>query len=225
MPVYELTDDLVFPHPKLAEPDGLLAVGGDLSVERLLLAYANGIFPWYEKSSPILWWSPNPRMVLFPEKFKISNSLKQTIKKQKFKITFDCDFSAVIKGCAETKRLEQHGTWIVPEIEQAYNRLHEAGFAHSVEAWYDNRLAGGLYGVSIGKAFFGESMFYQVRDASKVALAFLVEKLLGWHFHFIDAQQETAHMISLGGELIDIDNFLNLLKNALSYPTLKGNWS
>jgi len=224
MPVFELSEELIFPHPTLAEPDGLLAIGGDLSVERLLLAYANGIFPWYSES-PILWWSPNPRMVLFPEKFKISDSLKQTIKKQKFKITFDRDFAGVIRACAGSKRPDQEGTWIVPEMQKAYIKLHKAGFAHSVEAWQNDQLAGGLYGVSLGKAFFGESMFFRIPDASKVALYCLVERLKSWDFKLIDSQQDTAHMRRMGGEPIDLEDFLRHLKNALKHSTFQGKWS
>lgn len=224
MPVFELPDDLIFPHPNLANSDGLLAIGGDLSVDRLLLAYANGIFPWYDEESPILWWSPNPRMVLFPDKLKISNSLKQVIKNEKFRVTFDQDFGAVISNCAGIRRAGQEGTWIVPEMREAYINLHEAGFAHSVEVWHEERLVGGLYGVSLGKIFFGESMFYLMRDASKVALFFLVEKLKSWEFHLIDSQQDTSHMRSLGCELIPLEKFLDLIKNALRYPTLQGKW-
>lgn len=224
MPVFELPDELIFPHPRLANSDGLLAIGGDLSVDRLLLAYANGIFPWFDEESPILWWSPNPRMVLLPDKLKISNSLKQVINKEKFMVTFDQDFGAVISNCAGMRRAGQEGTWIVPEMQEAYINLHEAGYAHSVEVWHDDRLVGGLYGVSLGKIFFGESMFHLMRDASKVALYFLVEKLKSWEFHLIDSQQDTPHMRSLGCELISMDKFLNLIKNALRYPTLQGKW-
>lgn len=224
MPVFELSDELIFPHPKLAEKDGLLAYGGDLCVERLLLAYSNGIFPWYDEDSPIMWWSPNPRMVLFPEKLKISDSLSRTLRSDKFKVTFDHDFDHVIRRCAAVQRPGQHGTWIVPEMQEAYIRLHQAGFAHSVETWYEGKLVGGLYGVSLGRMFFGESMFHLVRDASKVALVHLAEQLTKWDFQLIDAQQDTEHMRSLGGELVSIDKFLEMINNALPYPTIKGKW-
>lgn len=224
MPVFELSDELIFPHPKLAEKDGLLAFGGDLCVERLLLAYSNGIFPWYDEDSPIMWWSPNPRMVLFPEKLKISDSLSRTLRSEKFKVTFDNDFDHVIRRCAAVQRPGQHGTWIVPEMQEAYIRLHQAGFAHSVETWHEGKLVGGLYGVSLGRMFFGESMFHLMRDASKLALVQLAEQLTKWDFQLIDAQQDTDHMRSLGGELVSIDRFLELINNALQYPTIKGKW-
>ncbi|MBE0639716.1 MAG: leucyl/phenylalanyl-tRNA--protein transferase [Bacteroidales bacterium] len=224
MPVFELSDELIFPHPKLAEKDGLLAYGGDLCVERLLLAYSNGIFPWYDEDSPIMWWSPNPRMVLFPEKIKISDSLSRTLRSEKFKVTFDHDFEQVIRRCAAVQRPGQHGTWIVPEMQEAYIRLYQAGFAHSAETWHEGKLVGGLYGVSLGRMFFGESMFHLMRDASKVALVHLVGQLTKWDFHLIDAQQDTEHMRSLGGELVSIDRFLELINNALQYPTIKGKW-
>ncbi len=224
MSVFELTDDLVFPHPRMANHDGLLAIGGDLSIERLLLAYSNGIFPWYDENSPILWWSPNPRMVLFPEKLRISKSLKQTISSKKFTVTIDSDFKNVIAACAEMRRHGQDGTWIVTEMQQAYTNLHHEGFAHSVETWHDKKLVGGLYGVSLGRMFFGESMFHCERDASKVALYYLIEKLKAWHFNAIDVQQDTPHLKSLGAEVISLGDFLELLKNSLKYPTIKGKW-
>lgn len=224
MAVFELPQDMVFPHPGLANEDGLLAVGGDLSLDRLLLAYANGIFPWYTEDSPILWWSPDPRMILFPDKFKISKSLMQIIRSKRFDVTFDKDFESVIRCCAAANRHDQDGTWIVPEMQKAYIELHAAGFAHSVEAWFDGRLAGGLYGVSLGRMFFGESMFFNKRDASKVALYFLVERLKSWKFMAIDVQQDTPHLKSLGAEAINLESFLELLKNALKHPTIKGKW-
>ncbi len=225
MTVFRLTDDLVFPHPAWADEDGLLAVGGDLSPERLLLAYSMGIFPWYDKDSPILWWSPDPRLVLFPDKIKVSKSLKRVLKKRVFKISFDAAFSKVIRECAMV-RLEQGGdTWIVPEMIEAYERLHSLGYAHSVEVWREGELAGGLYGVSIGRAFFGESMFTRQRDASKVALVILAGVLTQWKFHFIDCQVTTEHLKRMGAEEIPRKKFLVMLKNALSFPTLRGSWS
>lgn len=224
MPVFELPDEHVFPHPSLANPDGLLAVGGDLSVERLLMAYANGIFPWYVEDSDILWWSPNPRMVLFPDKLKVSASLKQTLRSGRYSVTFDKAFPQVISKCALVKRSGQDDTWIVPEMQQAYLALHKAGFAHSVETWFGEKLVGGLYGVSLGHIFFGESMFYLRRDASKVALFHLVEQVKAWGFLLIDVQQETDHMKRLGAQLLNLDDFLNMIKKALAFPTIKGNW-
>jgi leucyl/phenylalanyl-tRNA---protein transferase len=224
MAVFELPQNLVFPHPRLANEDGLLAIGGDLSVERLLLAYANGIFPWYTENPPVLWWSPDPRMVLFPDKFKISKSLMQVIRSERYNVTFDNDFEAVIRNCAEARRNDQEGTWIVSEMQEAYIELHAAGFAHSVETWHKGKLAGGLYGVSLGRMFFGESMFFNMRDASKVALYFLVERLKAWEFMAIDVQQDTTHLQSLGAASISLENFLDLLKNAIKHPTIKGKW-
>lgn len=224
MPVYALTDTLIFPDPNLAEDEGLIAVGGDLSSKRLLLAYASGIFPWYSEGGPILWWSPDPRIVLFPDKFRISKSLKQTLRNNQFTVKFDSAFEQVIELCSSVGRNGQDGTWITNEMKGAYLELHHLGFAHSVETYMDGELAGGLYGVSLGRAFFGESMFYFQRDASKIALYFLVKKLIDWEFHFIDAQVETAHLINLGGESVPRKEFLYLLKKALIYPTIKGKW-
>ncbi|MBK7175560.1 MAG: leucyl/phenylalanyl-tRNA--protein transferase [Bacteroidales bacterium] len=216
--------ELNFPDPDEADDSGLLAVGGDLSIERLKLAYSNGIFPWYEEGMPILWWSPDPRMVLFPKKMIISHSLKQVIKKNSFTITFDREFEKVIDECSVTPRKEQEGTWITREMKSAYLRLHEAGFAHSVEAWLDNKLVGGLYGVSLGRAFFGESMFHKETNASKVALFHLVERLMEWEYEIIDAQVYTNHLESLGGELIPRDQYLRMLEKALVKPGRIGLW-
>jgi leucyl/phenylalanyl-tRNA---protein transferase len=224
MPVYTLTDTLIFPDPNLAEDEGLLAVGGDLSSGRLLLAYANGIFPWYSEGNPILWWSPEPRMILFPNKFKVSKSLEQTVRNKKFEIKFDTAFEQVIELCSAVRRNEQDGTWITAEMKQAYIGLHQLGFAHSVETYMNGKLAGGLYGVSLGRAFFGESMFYLQKDASKIAFYFLINKLIEWGFHFIDAQVETGHLKNLGAVLLPRKEFLRLLKKALIYPTVKGKW-
>lgn len=216
--------ELNFPDPDEADDSGLLAIGGDLSIERLKLAYSNGIFPWYEEGMPILWWSPDPRMVLFPKKMIISHSLKQVIKKNSFTITFDLEFEKVIDECSVTPRKEQEGTWITREMKSAYLRLHEAGFAHSVEAWLDNKLVGGLYGVSLGRAFFGESMFHKETNASKVALFHLVERLMEWEYEIIDAQVYTNHLESLGGELIPRDQYLRMLEKALVKPGRIGLW-
>ena len=224
MAIYSLIDEIIFPGPNLADEDGLLAVGGDLTPERLIQAYANGIFPWYSEGEPILWWSPNPRMVLFPEKFKISKSLKQSIRNKDFEVYFDKDFKSIINNCAKSNRKEGDGTWITKEMQEAYIKLHDAGFAHSVETYQAGKLVGGLYGISLGKAFFGESMFHKERDASKIALYFLIERMKEWNFSFIDVQQETNHLKSLGAESIPRTDFLELLKEALKFPVVKGKW-
>lgn len=224
MPYYLPDDEPIFPDPSLAHKSGLLAVGGDLSVERLLLAYSSGIFPWYDEFSPILWWSPDPRMVLFPSEFKTSKTLRQTIRREIFEVRLDHDFEAVIRTCANAPRKEQDGTWITEEMIKAYCDLHEAGFAHSVETYKDGKLAGGLYGVSIGKAFFGESMFHLQTDASKVAFYHLIDLLRQWEFLIVDAQQKTQHLKNLGGRAISRDEFLNILEKALTYDTRRGNW-
>lgn len=225
MGVYALSDELIFPDPLLAEDDGLLALGGDLSIERLLLAYANGIFPWYDEGSPILWWALNPRMVLFPTEYKVSKSLKQKIRKVDFSITFDNDFKGVIEQCSLVPRNDQHGTWITEKMKQAYIDLHKAGFAHSVECYFENKLVGGIYGVSIGKAFFGESMFHHKTDASKIAFNALMQQLISWDFHLIDAQMETPLLKSFGARLIQFEDYLKRLNNALEFETRKGKWA
>jgi leucyl/phenylalanyl-tRNA--protein transferase len=224
MPLYILDDHITFPHPSHADRDGLLAMGGDLSAERLLLAYANGIFPWFDDDSPILWWSPNPRMILIPGEFKKSKSLSQSIRNGMLEVRFDEDFSSVIKNCAASGRRDEEGTWITTDMIAAYTVLHEMGFVHSVETYMEGKLVGGLYGVSLGKAFFGESMFFLQRDASKVALSALVDRMLEWDFHFIDAQQRTEHLKSLGAKAIDRSTFLEKLEHALTYPTITGKW-
>ena len=224
MPVYRLIQEIVFPSPEDAEPDGLLAIGGDLSSERLLLAYQCGIFPWYSEGQPILWWSPDPRLILEPEEFHISHRLRQILKQRVFKITFDKAFESVIQACASVPREGQDGTWITPEMQQAYVRLHQQGFAHSVESWLDAKLVGGIYGVSLGKCFFGESMFSDKSNASKVALATLVQSLKAWGFHMLDAQVTTQHLLSLGAKEIPRSLFLKRLEKALRFPTMKGKW-
>ena len=224
MPVFELTNELIFPHPEMAEEDGLLAIGGDLGTDRLLLAYANGIFPWFSEGQPILWWSLNPRLVLIPEKLRVSKSLKQSIRNKRFTVTFDENFEGVIRQCAGVKRIGQLDTWICKEMIDAYIKLHNEGFAHSVEIKFGNRLVGGLYGISLGRIFFGESMFFKMPDASKVALYYLVEKLKSWKFLAIDAQQDTPHMRSLGAETVPLDSFLEILEKSSKYQTIRGDW-
>jgi leucyl/phenylalanyl-tRNA--protein transferase len=225
MPVYLLSDDLIFPSPKLAAQEGLLAVGGDLSQERLLLAYRMGIFPWYSEHEPIMWWSPDPRLILYPDRLKISKSLKKVINKGDFELTMDQSFKAVIRACAESRTETNEGTWIVDEIIAAYCKLHESGLAHSVETWMDGQLAGGLYGVSIGRCFFGESMFTRISNASKLALVGLVRYLQNLDFDLIDCQVSTPHLLSLGAHEIPRARFLDELATALEAPTLKGRWS
>lgn len=224
MPVYQLIPELVFPPAEHAEADGILAVGGDLSPERLILAYQNGIFPWYGPGDPIMWWSPDPRLVLFPDKFKRHKNLRKLVQSGKFEVRFDHNFPAVIKHCSQIARKGQADTWIVDDMLHAYVELHRQGYAHSVETYLDQQLVGGLYGISLGGIFFGESMFHTVTDASKVALWQLVEKLQEWDFDLIDAQQETAHLKSLGAELIGRDNFLHLLKESIAKPNRCGKW-
>lgn len=224
MPVYQLSEDLAFPSPHLASKEGLLAVGGDLSRSRLLLAYGLGIFPWYSDGEPILWWSPDPRLVLYPDELKITRSLNKVIKKGAFTLTIDRAFDRVINECARVPREKQRGTWIVAEMVEAYCRLHASGFAHSVEAWTDNRLAGGLYGVSLGRCFFGESMFTLVSNASKVAFVALVQYLQSLNFTLIDCQISTDHLIRFGAREISRTRYLRELEEGLKTPTLRGKW-
>ena len=224
MPVEITKRSKAFPDLDEADESGLLAVGGDLSIERLKLAYSKGIFPWYEDGMPILWWSPDPRMVLFPNKMIVSHSLRQSIKKQQFTVTIDTAFEKVIQNCSKTPRKGEDGTWITREMKNAYIRLYEAGYAHSAESWLDGELVGGLYGVSLGKAFFGESMFHHVTNASKVALYHLVEKLCAWDFTIIDSQVYTNHLESLGGEMIPRSQYVQFLENALKTEDVVGSW-
>ena len=225
MPVYRLSQKLVFPSPHLASHQGLLAVGGDLSIERLLLAYRRGIFPWYSEGEPILWWSPDPRLVLYPDELKVSRSLNKVINRGIFKVTMDRAFEEVISECARVRLETQEGTWIVDDMVSAYCRLHAAGYAHSVEAWQGERLAGGLYGVSLGRCFFGESMFTRVSNASKVALVVLVKHLKTLGFALIDCQIATTHLKRFGAKEISRVRYLKELKEALITPTLKGGWT
>jgi leucyl/phenylalanyl-tRNA--protein transferase len=209
----------------MATEDGLLAFGGDLSLARLLDAYRHGIFPWYNEDEPILWWSPSPRMVVYPERYKPAKSLKQTIRKQVFDVKADTRFEQVIHACGDVPRQNQYGTWLTDEMRAAYINLHQAGYAHSFEAYQNGKLVGGLYGVSLGKAFFGESMFHIVSDASKVAFYYLTAFCRENGFLFIDAQQDTSHIRSLGGVLISRDDFLSLLSQSNQAPSLKGKWN
>lgn len=224
MPVFELSQQFVFPNPELAE-EGLIAIGGDLQPERLLLAYEQGIFPWPIDEENLYWWSPEIRFILYPDQFKPSKSLRRLYKKNFFEIKYDFAFEEVIKRCQSIFRKDNNGTWITNEIMEGYIKLHKLGFAHSVESWYNGKLVGGLYGVSLGKAFFGESMFHLMSDASKIALYALVELMKEWDFEFIDAQMHTNHLESLGGTEILRTDFLELLSLTLKYPTKRGNWS
>ena len=207
MTIFLLSDKIAFPPQHLAEKEGLLAIGGDLSEKRLLLAYQMGIFPWYSHNEPIMWWSPDPRLVLYPQEFKISRSLKKVINRNTFTLKIDTAFDDVIQACAGVRRKKQDGTWIVDDMITAYHKLHNAGFAHSFEAWKDDILVGGLYGVSLGRCFFGESMFSCQSNASKVALVFLVEFLQQRSFELIDCQVTTEHLLSVGAREIPRKRF------------------
>ncbi|PTQ88046.1 leucyl/phenylalanyl-tRNA--protein transferase [Nitrosomonas ureae] len=206
----------------LREPNGLLAIGGDLTPHRLLEAYSKGIFPWFNEDQPILWWSPDPRMVLFPHQLKISRSLRKAVKKTNYKICTDCNFTQVMQACA-APRDGQSGTWIHPQMIAAYTALHEMGLAHCVETWIDGELAGGLYGVALGKVFFGESMFSRVQDASKIALVHLVKQLQFWQFDLIDCQVKTHHLASLGAQEISRAEFSQKLDCLITTGFESGN--
>lgn len=208
----------------LTNPNGLLAAGGDLSPKRLLEAYSNGIFPWFSENEPVLWWSPNPRMVLFPDELKISRSLRRTLKKGRYQIRTDYAFGEVIQACAMPRK-GQAGTWIHPEMTNAYTALHEMGLAHSVETWMDDVLVGGLYGVSLGKVFFGESMFSQVSDASKIALVHLVRQLQYWKFGLIDCQVRTNHLENLGAREISRVEFSQKLNIFITELGPRNKWN
>ncbi|EFK59457.1 leucyl/phenylalanyl-tRNA--protein transferase [Sphingobacterium spiritivorum] len=207
--IFQLDDqDLSFPHPKYAEEDGLLAVGGDLSPDRLLLAYNNGIFPWFSDDSPILWYAPHERFVIFPERLKVSKSMKQVLRKAEFKVTVNTVFEQVIRQCAKIERKDQDGTWITNDMIDAYIGLHKSGYAHAIEVWQEDQLVGGLYGVLIGQVFCGESMFSKVPNASKTALIHLFQF---FDLKFVDCQFHTDHLASMGGEMISQEDYLNIL--------------
>lgn len=214
-----------FPPAASANMQGIVAYGGALSPNRILEAYRAGIFPWYAPGDPVLWWSPNPRCIMLPYEFKKRKSLDKRIRNGGFEIRFDYDFSATIRGCREVDDRVQAGTWIVPEMIQAYEKLFEMGYAHSIEAYIDDELVGGLYGVSLGSAFFGESMFAKVPDASKVAFAALVEFAMDKGFSFIDCQVPTDHLLSLGAICVDRDLFLTMLADSAQSETFKGSWN
>jgi leucyl/phenylalanyl-tRNA--protein transferase len=226
MPLYLLSDAILFPPVEHAE-DGLLAVGGDLSPERLLAAYAQGIFPWYGEGEPILWHSPDPRFVLSTDRFRIPKNLRRVLRSNRFRFTMDLAFERVIDGCAAAPRPGQRGTWITEEMREAYVTLHRMGFGHSVEAWNaegGSELAGGIYGISLGGVFFGESMFARESDASKAALVALVRQLQEWGIELVDCQIETPHLARFGAECISRADYLVSLRRALSKPTRRGRW-
>ena len=225
MHLYLIKDQDDFPDPCLAnsEPNGLLATGGDLGAERLISAYSKGIFPWYSEGEPILWWSPDPRSVLRPSNLKVSRSLKKVLRQNKFDVVFDRDFSAVMHACAAPRK-DGAGTWISPEMIQAYERLFRLGFAHSVECYQDSILVGGLYGVAIDKVFFGESMFSRKTDASKVAFAWLVKQLQEWNYQLIDCQIQSGHLDSLGAQCVPREQFVALLKEHSADLGKQGHW-
>ncbi len=206
-----LTRDLWFPDPDRADSNGLLAIGGDLSPGRLLLAYNSGIFPWYSPGDPILWWSPDPRMVLFPSELHVPRSLRRSLRKKRFLVTLDMDFEGVMSACASAAGRSRKGTWITGEMMCAYAKLHQAGYVHSVETWFDGRLAGGLYGVSIGRVFFGESMFFHEPDASKIAFVTMVGWLAEQGVRLIDCQMRTDHLARFGAREIVREEFLTRL--------------
>ncbi|NTV13478.1 MAG: leucyl/phenylalanyl-tRNA--protein transferase [Desulfobulbaceae bacterium] len=223
MPVFALNASLVFPPPELARGDGLLAVGGDLAPERLLLAYRQGIFPWYGPGEPLLWWAPNPRLVLFPAELRVSRRLARTIRQGRFRVAFDCDFANVIRLCGEIR--QDSGTWLNPQLMAAFCRLHELGYAHSVACYHNEELVGGLYGLALDRVFFGESMFSLVPDSSKVALVGLVAILKQLGFYLIDCQVRTDHLLSLGAREINGKDFAQLLRENIGHTTPAGSWS
>jgi leucyl/phenylalanyl-tRNA--protein transferase len=223
MPVFRLDDRLVFPPVHLAE-DGLLALGGDLRPERLLLGYTQGIFPWYAENLPILWHSPDPRMVMTTRDLVVQRSLRKAIRKRPVEIKIDTAFGDVLRGCAQSPRPGQTGTWLIPEMIDAYMKLHDLGFAHSFEAWKDDKLVGGLYGVSLGATFFGESMFATIPDASKITFVASVRQLDAWKIGLIDCQVHTDHLERFGAYEVPRLDYLQLLARALDEPTKRGKW-
>jgi leucyl/phenylalanyl-tRNA---protein transferase len=224
MPVYSLPDAHIFPPVSHAEEDGLLAVGGDLHPDRILAAYAQGIFPWYSGRSPILWWSPDPRMVLFPGELKVSKSMQQVLRRGIFKVTLDRDFPGVISACSKVARPGQDGTWLGKDMQRAYTELHRLGHAHSVEVWREGALVGGLYGVALGKVFCGESMFAHESNASKAGFITLVEALRARGFGLIDCQVHTPHLESLGAREIPRAAFVGLLGEGIREEGFVGGW-
>ena len=226
MPVFPLTDSLQFPSPNDAGENGLVAYGGDLSPHRLLAAYAQGLFPWpHGENLPLLWFSPDPRTVLVPADLHVSRSLTKTLRRGQFTVRFDTAFDSVVRACATTRRAGQKGTWITPPMRHAYGVLHQLGFAHSAEAWFEDRLVGGVYGVSIGAVFFAESMFTHVSNAAKVAFVHLVRRLAAWGFHFLDCQIYSEHVKHFGAVPWERPYFLDALSGAIRQSTRRGPWA
>lgn len=226
MPVFLLNDDeLQFPDPRKANADGVLAIGGDLRPDRLLFAYEIGIFPWFNPPEPVIWWSPDPRCVLYTDELKISKSMRNVFNRKQFSVTYDEAFVEVIEACRDAPRSQQEGTWISSEIIDSYTWLHKLGVAHSVEVWQDGKLVGGLYGISLGRMFFGESMFSLVSNASKVGFIHLVNALRRMGFKLVDCQIYNEHLGSMGAREIPREDFLQELKIALKTETIQGNWA
>ena len=225
MPVFQLSEQPFFPHPDLAEENGLLAVGGDLRPERLIAAYQNGIFPWYAEGDPLLWWFTSPRLVLFPRELRVSRRLARKMRQNPFTITFDQAFDQVINGCAVSRTGKGQDTWILPEMQKAYTDLHRLGYAHSIECWQGSTLAGGLYGVRLDRVFFGESMFTRVSDASKVALVTLVRLCLKKDIRLIDCQMTTNHLLSFGAREISGKSFQKQIERYIQSTTPDGQWN
>ena len=223
--IFLIQDNAPFPPVELAlsQPNGLLAVGGDLSPERLLDAYRHGIFPWFNEDDPILWWSPDPRMVLFPNEFKISHSLRKVLRNGDYEVRFDTAFEQVMRACAAPRK-GQAGTWILEEMIAAYCKLHQAGYAHSVETWINGELVGGLYGMALGRMFYGESMFSRRSNASKIAIAHLCTQLEHWNFGMIDCQMNTPHLATLGAREISRNEFIQRLQELIHYPDTASPW-
>jgi leucyl/phenylalanyl-tRNA--protein transferase len=215
MPVYLLNESPLMPDPSHADAEGLVAIGGDLNIKRLINAYKSGIFPWYEEGSEIMWWCPDPRLVLFPKDLRVSGSMRKLLKKNVFNITYNQRFTEVIANCKNIERNDQGGTWITNEMEDAYINLHNLGYAHSIEVWFENELVGGLYGIKLGNIYFGESMFSKVSNASKIGFVYLVKDLLEKGVEMIDCQVKTDHLVSLGAKDISRKEFLAVLKGAL----------
>lgn len=223
MPIITLTDKIYFPPVELTSEIGILAIGGDLSTERLHLAYRSGIFPWYSEGEPIMWWCPDPRFVLYPEEVRISRTMRQVLNRNIFEITSDTCFRETMIGCSQPRET-QDGTWITDPMLEAYCEFHKLGYAHSVEAWKDGKLAGGLYGVSLGRCFFGESMFTRENNASKAAFLVLVQRLVEQGFLIIDCQVYTRHLENFGAREVPRTEFLQVLNRSLKHETIKGNW-
>lgn len=225
MPLFRLSERLDFPPAWLARSDGLLCIGGDLSAQRILLAYENGIFPWFSENEPILWWSPDPRLVLFPENINVSKSLKKKIKKNFFHLTIDHAFEETILSCAKPRRKEYAGTWLVEEMIEAYLQLHKLGYAHSIETWREDRLVGGLYGICLGGIFFGESMFSFETDASKIALTALARHLKQHRFDLVDCQVTTNHLLSMGATEITRNTYLDIIQRSIKRKDIPNVWT